>query len=299
MIKKNDLGRRRSFFLFSYKWRMVMPLLILMFVILAYPLAYSLWISFKNFSIVNPNQDHFVFLDQYKKIFVDSLYWTVFRNTIIFVIVAVSFELFFGMLIALSLKRQIRMTDVTRSIILAPMFITPIAVGLMFKFLLSQQLGFIPALLQSLGISINFFGTHTALITLAFIDVWQWTPFMVLMLLAGLESLPEEPFEAAYVDGASKWKTFWNITLPLMQPIIIVAVLIRALDGLKVFEYVYAITRGGPGNATETLQYHIYKLGFGYYRLSEASAVAWTVVIIIMIVIIAMLRGQMKGEKAR
>ncbi|MFD0828882.1 carbohydrate ABC transporter permease [Neobacillus sp. M.A.Huq-85] len=299
MMKKSGEGRKGSFFLFSYKWRMILPLLVLMFVILAYPLAYSFWISLRDFSITNPGQDHFVWFSQYTKIFSDSLYWAVFRNTIIFVILAVSFELLFGMLIALSLKRQVKFKNLTRSIILAPMFITPIAVGLMFKFLLSEQLGFIPAIFKSMGLSINFFGPNTALITLAFIDVWQWTPFMVLMLLAGLESLPEEPFEAAYVDGANKWMAFWNITMPLMQPIIIVAVLIRALDGLKVFEYVYAITRGGPGNATETLQYHIYKLGFGYYRLSEASAVAWTVVVIVMLAIVIMLRGQRKEESSR
>jgi multiple sugar transport system permease protein len=299
MMKKSGVGRRKPFFLFSYKWRMILPLLILMIVILAYPLAYSLWISLRDFTITNPDQDKFVGFAQYMKIFSDPLYWMVFRNTILFVVIAVSFELFFGMLIALSLKRQVRFKNFTRSVILAPMFITPIAVGLMFKFLLSEQLGFIPAVFKFLGVSINFFGPKTALITLAFIDVWQWTPFIVLMLLAGLESLPEEPFEAAYVDGANKWTAFWNITLPLMQPIIIVAVLIRALDGLKVFEYVYAITRGGPGNVTDTLQYHIYKLGFGYYRLSEASAVAWTVVVIVMFGIVMMLRGQKKGENSR
>jgi multiple sugar transport system permease protein len=298
MNKKRGVGRRKSFFLFSYNWRMILPLLVLMIVILAYPLAYSLWISLRDFTITNPDQDRFVGFTQYTKIFSDPLYWTVFLNTITFVVIAVSFELLFGMLIALSLKRQVKFKNFTRSIILAPMFITPIAVGLMFKFLLSEQLGFIPGIFKAIGLSINFFGSKAALITLAFIDVWQWTPFIVLMLLAGLESLPEEPFEAAYVDGANKWTAFWNITLPLMQPIIVVAVLIRALDGLKVFEYVYAITRGGPGNATETLQYHIYKLGFGYYRLSEASAVAWTVVIIVMFGIFIMLRGKKKGENS-
>lgn len=299
MIKKSGgRGRKSAFFLFSYQWRMILPLLILLFIILAYPLAYSLWISLKDFIITNPDQDQFSGLKQYTKIFHDPLYWTVFRNTITFVLIAVSFELCLGMLIALALKKQVQFKNITRSIIFAPMFITPIAVGLMYKFLFSEQLGFIPAIFKLLGLSINFFGPKTALLTLAFIDVWQWTPFMVLMLLAGLESLPEEPFEAAFVDGANKWTVFWNITLPLMKPIIIVATLIRGLDGLKVFEYVYAITRGGPGNATETLQYYIYKLGFGYYRLSEASAVAWTVVIIVIIGIAAMLRGQKKGEKS-
>jgi multiple sugar transport system permease protein len=120
---------------------------------------------------------------------------------------------------------------------------------------------------------------------------------MTLLLLAGLENLPEEPYEAANVDGANAWYVFTRITIPMLAPVLIVAVMIRALDALKVFEYVFAITRGGPGTATETLQYYIYKVGFGYYRLSEASAVAWTLVLLVMLVLIALLWRTMRGER--
>ncbi|MET3696968.1 carbohydrate ABC transporter membrane protein 1 (CUT1 family) [Bacillus oleivorans] len=296
MSKDTKTGRGSGFFLFSYQWRMLLPLLVLMLIILAFPLGYSLWLSFHNFTITNPDENSFVGFGQYLKLLSDPLYWTVFKNTALFVVVAVGFELILGMLIALTLNKQQRFRNLTRAIVLAPMFITPIAVGLMFRFLLSEQLGFIPAVLKFFGLSVDFFGTEYAILTLAAIDIWQWTPFIVLMLIAGLQSLPEEPFEAAYVDGASKWTSFWTITLPLLKPVIIVAVLIRALDALKVFEYVYAITRGGPGNATETLQFYIQKVGFGYYRLSEASAIAWTVVVIVMVVIFVMLRTREKGE---
>jgi len=120
----------------------------------------------------------------------------------------------------------------------------------------------------------------------------------MLMLLAGLENLPEEPHEAAHVDGANAWQTLIRVTVPMMKPIILVAVLIRALDALKVFEYVYAITRGGPGAATETLQFFIYKIGFGYYRLSEAAAVSWTVVILVMAVLVLSLWRTTRGRSA-
>lgn len=290
-------GRGSSASLLSYSRLMITPLLALMIIILAYPLVNSLWLSLRNFTITNPDQNIFVGFKQYAKVLSNPLFWTVLMNTLIFIFIAVSLELLFGMLIALCLKRQHKLKNITRSIILAPMFITPVAVGLMFRFMLSDQLGFISAIFRTFGLSVDFFGSKTALATLALIDVWQWTPFIVLMLLAGLESLPEEPYEAAYVDGANKWISFWKITFPLMQPIIVVSALIRALDGLKVFEYVYAITRGGPGNATETLQFYIYKLGFGYYRLSEASAVAWIAVVIVMTAVVMLLWHQTREEK--
>ena len=127
------------------------------------------------------------------------------------------------------------------------MFITPIAVGLIFRFLLNDQIGAIPRLLQAIGVDYDFFGPGRALFTLAFIDVWQWTPFMVLLLLAGLESIPREPLEAARVDGARGWYVLRRVTLPLLAPVLVVAILLRCLDAMKVFEYVFATTRGGPG----------------------------------------------------
>jgi multiple sugar transport system permease protein len=120
--------------------------------------------------------------------------------------------------------------------------------------------------------------------------VWQWTPFMLLLMLAGLESLPPEPFEAARVDGAGPWFTFVRVTLPLLRPVIAVAVLIRALDAFKVFEYIFAITRGGPGTATETIQLQVYKTGFQFFRLGEAAAMAMVLVVIVLAMVTVLYR---------
>ena len=179
------------------------------------------------------------------------------------------------------------------------MFITPIAVGLIFRFLTNSQLGVIPTALNAIGINIDFFGPRSALFSIALIDVWQWTPFMLLLLLAGLESLPEEPFEAARVDGAEGWRMVRYVTLPLMRPIILAAVVIRMLDAFKVYEYVYAITRGGPGVATETMQYFIYRTGFIYFRAGEAAAMSYTFIIVITIMVVILfriLRGEAQTE---
>jgi multiple sugar transport system permease protein len=148
------------------------------------------------------------------------------------------------------------------------------------------------------GITIDFFGPSLALPTIIAIDVWQWTPFMVLLLLAGLESLPRQPFEAARVDGASAWMTFRRITLPLLRPVIAIAVLLRALDAFKVFEYVVATTRGGPGDATETIQFVIYKTGFQFFRLAEAAAMAFVLVGVVLVLVVVLYRLVMRQETA-
>jgi multiple sugar transport system permease protein len=166
---------------------------------------------------------------------------------------------------------------------------------LIFRFLTNSQLGVIPNLLKLINVHIDFFGPKLALFSISIIDVWQWTPFMLLLLLAGLESLPEEPFEAAQVDGAQGWRLIWYVTLPLMRPIILAAIVIRMLDAFKVYEYVYAITRGGPGVATETMQYLIYRTGFIYFRAGEAAAMSYTFIFVITIMVMVLfylLRGE-------
>lgn len=259
---------------------------------MAYPLLYSLWLSFTNFNILKQDQTRLVGLDQYLGLVSNATYVAGLVNTLVFVGLAVAMELLLGLALALALQQVLprRGRNALRSFLLTPMFVTPIAVGLMFRFLLNQQLGLIPAMLTPFGIQIDFFGSQLALFSIIGIDVWQWTPFMLLLLLAGLESLPPQPFEAARVDGAGTWFTFRNVTLPLLRPVIAVAVLIRGLDAFKVFEYVFAITRGGPGTATETLQYQVYRTGFSFFRLGEAAAMAFILVAIVLLLIVPLYR---------
>lgn len=270
-------------------YRFLAPLGALLGLIVAYPLGYSVWLSFTDRRIVAPDYS-FVGLDNYLGLKDNPDFLASLRNTFLFVVLAVTLELVIGLALALALQRQRRARDVTRSFLLTPMFVTPIAVGLMFRFLLNQQLGAIPAALDPLGITIDYFGPGLALLTIVAIDVWQWTPFMVLLLLAGLESLPRQPFEAAKVDGASTWMTFRRVTLPLLKPVIAIAVLIRALDAFKVFEYVFATTRGGPGNATETVQYQIYRTAIQFFRLGEAASMAIVLVAIVLSIVVLLYR---------
>ncbi|MCS7011897.1 MAG: sugar ABC transporter permease [Anaerolineales bacterium] len=270
-----------------FRYRLVLPLLLALVLIVGYPLTFSFWISLHDYQLTALDRVSWVGISQYLNVLKNSSFWNAMRNTVTFVLVAVSTELALGLVLANLLHRKTTLwRPFFRSLLLTPMFITPIAVGLMFRFLLNSQLGVIPNLLRAVGIEIDWFGPQTALFTLALIDVWQWTPFMFLLLLAGLESLPEEPFEAARVDGASPWQMFWHLTLPMLRPAILAAVVIRMLDAFKVYEYVYAITRGGPGENTETIQYHIYRVGFLYFRLGEASAMAYLLIVLILLLVI-------------
>lgn len=277
------------------RYRLMAPLAALLGLIVAYPIGYSLWLSLTNYSILRQGQTDFVGLRQYLDLPGNGDYTSAMRNTLVFVALAVFLELVIGLALALALQRQRRARDLTRSFLLTPMFVTPIAVGLMFRFLLNQQLGAVPSLLGRAHVTIDFFGPSLALLTIVAIDVWQWTPFMILLLLAGLESLPSQPFEAARVDGASAWLTLRKITLPLLRPVIAVAVLIRMLDAFKIFEYVFATTRGGPGNATETIQYQVYRTGFQFFRLGEAAAMAFVLVAIVLGITVILYR-QLRKE---
>jgi len=280
----------------SFRIRMILPLLATLVAAVGYPLIYSFYLSLTSYKITKRWDVHFVGLNQYKDVLTNSDYWSAMKVTATFVVFGVFLELSLGLAIALALQRQKKFRDFTRSFLLSPMFITPIAVGLMFRFLLNQQLGAIPTILDKLGLSYDFFGSGKALFTMVMIDTWQWTPFMVLLILAGLESLSKQPFEAARVDGANPFYTFKRITLPMLTPILTVAILIRSLDALKVFEYVYATTRGGPGIETQTIQYFTYQTGIQYYRLGNASAMAYLLLILVMFLVIVLFK---QIEKAR
>jgi multiple sugar transport system permease protein len=272
----------------NLKHKMVLPLALVLSAVMLYPLAFSVWISLHDYRLTQLNNIKFRGLDNFVYVATDPKFINAMSNTLLFVFGAVTMELVLGLGLAILVQKLLRFRDFIRSILLAPMFITPIAVGLMFRFLLNSELGVIPFYLKKIGVDINWFGPDLALFSIMLIDTWQWTPFMLLMFLAGLESLPKAPFEAARVDGASAWLTFWHITLPMLKPVIVVALIIRALDAFKVFEYVYAITRGGPGDVTDTIMFFIYKTGFRFFRMGEAAAAAFILIAVTLVLVIVL-----------
>ncbi|MFV0427386.1 MAG: carbohydrate ABC transporter permease [Beutenbergiaceae bacterium] len=273
----------------SFRYGMLVPFLAVFIIAIGFPLIYALYLTVVDKKLTSQEPAQFVGLDNFVEAF-GSTFVPAVGTTLLYVVLAVLMELVLALLIALSLQQQKWMRDLTRSVLLIPMFITPIAAALVFRFLLNSQLGVIPAALSSVGINHDFFGSGAALFTLILIDVWQWTPFLVLLILAGLEALPKQPLEAARVDGASRLYAFFRVTLPLLAPVLTIAVMLRALDALKVFEYVYATTRGGPGRQTETIQYLIYQTGVQFFSLGQASAMATMVLVFVLGVIMIVYR---------
>jgi multiple sugar transport system permease protein len=282
----------------KFQHGMVAPLVALFVGVVGFPLGYAFYLSVTDYKLTSHGTPKLVGANNFTATLADGDFWAAFTTTATYVVVAVVLELLIGLAIALALQRQRWASDLTRSMLLAPMFITPIAVGLIFRFLLNDQIGAIPRVLQAIGVDYDFFGPGRALFTLAFIDVWQWTPFMVLLLLAGLESVPKEPLEAARVDGARGWYVFRRVTLPLLAPVLVVAILLRALDAMKVFEYVFATTRGGPGTETQTLQYFVYQTGIQFFRLGSASSMAFVVLLVVLTIIVVAFRRMEKAKQS-
>ncbi len=205
--------------------------------------------------------------------------------TVKFSIGSVGLELVIGLILAYALTRIAHFKNLFISILLAPMMITPIAVGLIWRLLLHPDLGIINYLISLVGITPKpWLGLEsTALPTLMLIDAWQWTPFLMILLYAGLISLPVETTEAAVIDGANVWQQFRYVTLPMMRNVIVIAVTIRLIDSLRAYDLVYMMTRGGPGTSTETFSYYVFRLAFTGLNLGQAAAVSLTYLIVISV----------------
>jgi multiple sugar transport system permease protein len=179
-----------------------------------------------------------------------------------------------GLMIALLLNKPFRANNVVKTLILLPMVATPVAMGMAWLLMLEPTIGVVNAFLRMVGLPTQpwLASPQQALPSLMLVDIWEWTPMVALIALAGLASLPEEPIEAAVVDGASPFQRFWHVLLPLLAPTLIVAMLLRSIDALKTFDIIYTMTQGGPGFATETINIYSYVQGFSYFQMGKASS---------------------------
>lgn len=272
------------------KWVFASPAMIFVAVMIAFPLGWTLFLSVTDASGSVRAESDFVGLENYLRILTDTdRFWPAVGRTFIFTFGALTVEMILGMCIALLLWRPFRGERWVRVAILLPLVATPVAIGMMWQLIFDPNIGFANQLLSIVGIPAQpwLSGEQTALPTLIFVDIWQWTPMVVLILLAGLTALPAEPDEAARVDGATTWQRFWFVTLPLMMPTVIVALLLRSIDALKTFDILYATKGKGGGSfhEVETLNVYAYGLSFDYNKYGMASAV----LILFFLLIIAMI----------
>jgi len=232
---------------------------------------------------------NFVFAKNYIKALTDPIFQTSLKNTAILVCIAVPIEMLLGLGIALMLNQDIKGKRFFRSLFLLPLMTTPIVVGNIWRLMYNSEFGLINYILTSIGIlnkPIPVLGQpETALFGIILIDIWEWTPFVMLIILSGLQALPTAPYEAALVDGASSLQIFRRITLPMLTPTLIVALLLRLMDAIKIFDVVYITTFGGPGLSTEIIGLTIYKEAFRKLNLGYASAL--TVIVLFVVIIVS------------
>ncbi|UCG94315.1 MAG: sugar ABC transporter permease [Candidatus Aerophobus sp.] len=260
---------------------MMLPLLIILAFFSIYPFVSLIQMSFSSFSLEKGFQ--FSGLKNFTKFLGDNRAWDSIVKTFIYVFTSVSLEFLFGLGLALTVKGKYR--GAIRTILIIPMLVAPVAVGIIWRLIYDPSFGVLNSLLQRIGIQGRSWlaDPKIAIAAVIVVEVWQFTPFVFLILLAGLESLPSEIYEAAKVDGASPWQTFRYLTLPLLSPIILIALLFRTAECFKSFDKLWVMTAGGPGTATEIITMYIYRVSFRWSQLGYGALLALIMVIFIVI----------------
>lgn len=266
---------------------MILPILIILAVMFVF-LFYVIGLSLTDSTLSKPFRG-FVGLANFRRALADETFRTSIGNTLVFAFGVTAIETFLGFVLALALYTEMRAGRILRTLAMLPLFTPPVAVAMIWRLIYDPVSGFLNHYLLKFGLierTIAFLGrADLAMPSLMLADVWQWTPFCFLLILAALQSLPSEPYEAAAVDGASSWQVFRSITLPLVTPSLIVTFLFRLIIALKVFDLVFILTYGGPGSATQVMSFYIYKVGFTMFKTGYAAAL--TLLVFLMVAVIS------------
>ena len=263
----------------------ISPALLLLLGMSVFPLLWALYLSFTDYSATRATGADFVGFDNYTTILTSSEVHKRALTTLVYVVGAVLFQTVLGFSIAYLISRRTRGRGALTTLFLVPMMLSPVVVGLFWKFMLDAQFGVINSMLGSLGFGQVEWLTRqrTALFSLIVVDTWQWTPFIMLIALAGLTAVPKYLYEAASIDRASEWFRFRHITLPMVWPLLLIAVMFRAIEAFRLFDLVYILTSGGPGVSTETLSFHVYKVAFLGFNTGLASAYGILMVLVVIV----------------
>lgn len=264
----------------------IFPTLILIILMNIFPLFYSLYLSFTDYSAIAHQAPNWVGFKNYSDILRDTRLWTYFANTGRYALLSVGLETLIGFGLALLLREKFKGSGFITTLILVPMMLSPVVVGLFWKLIFNPSFGIFNYL-------VGFTDPATAPDWLAspvlalwgvvIVDVWMWSPFVMLLCLSGLSAIPEYIYEAAAIDRASWWRQFWRITLPQVTPLLMIAVLFRTIEAFKAFDVVMGMTAGGPGDSTELIALNLYRQAFlGQWRTGRASALAYVILIIII-----------------
>ncbi|HEX7184054.1 MAG TPA: sugar ABC transporter permease [Thermoanaerobaculia bacterium] len=277
-------------------WMLVSPALLVTAGIAIFPLAWTVWESLHRHDLRMPWLGRpFVGLGNYAEILGDRRFWEAMLHTAFFTAVTVALELGIGLFLALAMNRAFRGRGIVRAAVLVPWAIPTVVAALLWRFLFDSQAGMANAVLTGIGILdepvVWFVRTATAWVPILLADVWKTTPFVALLLLAGLQGIDPAVYEAASVDGAGPWRQLWRITLPLLKPAILVALVFRTLDAFRVFDLIYVLTGGGPGTATEPIALYAFNALFANLRFGYGAALSVIVFAVTFLLAILYIRG--------
>jgi len=268
----------------------VLPAVLTLLAITVFPLLYELRLAFSSWELTTSAPARFIGLQNFTNILLrDGRFWSSLRVTATLMTLGVAMQLAIGTGLALLLNRLKVWRTLLVSLLLIPVMIAPVVAGFQFRMIYHDQFGPLNYVIELLTLG-RWRGfawiadPKVALFAVMFTDIWQWTPFLMVIVLAGLQSISPSLYEAAEVDGASPWQSFWKITVPLLLPIIVIGILIRAMDCFKLFDIVYLVTGGGPGNVTETVSFYTYLQGFKFFSLGYTAALAFVQLIVIILI---------------
>ena len=277
-------------------WLFSLPAVLVITAVIVFPWLFTLYMSGQDWKIGGGVE--FVGLGNFAELAKDQRFLESMGHTVYFTVLAVVLPIVFGTAAALVFHREFPFRGLLRTIFVMPMMATPVAVALVWTMMFHPQLGVLNYLLSLIGIGPQgwVYDPATVIPTLVMVEVWHWTPLVMLIVLGGLAGLPREPYESALIDGANDWHMFRHITLPLVWPFIMVAIVIRTIDALKAFDTIFVITQGGPGTASETLNIFLYLQAFQFYKIGYASAVVVIFFVIIIMLSLLLLYARQKSK---
>jgi multiple sugar transport system permease protein len=270
-------------------WPFVVPALVIVVAVIVFPWVFTLWMSVNEWHL--GGEKSFVGFANFLRLAGDARFWQSMGHTLVYTFLSVIAPLFLGTIAALVFDTKLPMRGLLRGIFVMPMMATPVAVALVWTMMYHPQLGVLNYLLSLVGIGPQewIFNQSTVIPSLVLVETWQWTPLVMLIVLGGLAAMPRDPFESAEIDGANGWQKFRYITFPMILPFMMVAVIIRSIDALKSFDIIFAMTQGGPGTASETINIYLYNVAFAYYDIGYGSAIAVVFFIVIITMSLALL----------
>jgi multiple sugar transport system permease protein len=254
-------------------WPFILPAMIVVMAVIVFPWAYTIWMSLHEWKV--GQAPTFVGFANYLRLPTDARFVESVWHTLVYTVLSVVLPVALGTLAAVVFNNRFPLRGFIRGLFILPMMATPVAIALVWTMMFHPQLGILNYLLSLVGLPPSLWVFHPATVipSLVLVETWQWTPLVMLIVLGGLSALPSEPYESAQIDGATPWQTFRHISLPMIMPFLFIAAMIRMIDAVKSFDIIFAITQGGPGSASETINLYLYSVAFVYYDVGYASAI--------------------------